>query len=297
MLDCLIVGGGPAGLTAAIYLARYRRITRLIDSGASRAALIPESHNYPGFKGIGGPELLQRLREQATLYGAVLENGEVAGLERTSKDGGFIARCGGEDILARCVLLATGLVDERPPIDGFGASVYTGAVRFCPICDGYEAMDRRIGVLGSLQSAGKKALFLRTYSRDVVVFATDDEREAASDVRKSLREAGVTLAGPPVQVERSTEGVSVIGRGGARHDVDVLYPALGCEVRSDLATALGARCNEIGNLRVDDHQKTSVEGLYGAGDVVTDLHQLSVATAHAAIAATDIHNRLAPNPR
>jgi thioredoxin reductase (NADPH) len=297
MLDCLIVGGGPAGLTAAIYLARYRRVTRLIDSGASRAALIPESHNYPGFKGIGGPELLRRLREQATLYGAVLENGEVAGLERTSKDGGFIARCGGEDILARCVLLATGLVDERPPIDGFGDSVYTGAVRFCPICDGYEAMDRRIGVLGSLQSAGKKALFLRTYSRDVVVFATDDEREAASDVRKSLREAGVTLAGPPVQVERSTEGVSVIGRGGARHDVDVLYPALGCEVRSDLATALGARCNEIGNLRVDDHQKTSVEGLYGAGDVVTDLHQLSVATAHAAIAATDIHNRLAPNAR
>ena len=297
MLDCLIVGGGPAGLTAAIYLARYRRVTRLIDSGASRAALIPESHNYPGFKGIGGPELLRRLREQATLHGAVVENGEVTGLERTPEDGGFVARCGGEDIPARCVLLATGLVDERPPIDGFGDSVYTGAVRFCPICDGYEAMDRRIGVLGGLQSAGKKALFLRTYSRDVVVFATDDEREAASDVRKSLREAGVTLAGPPVKVERSTAGVSVIGRGGARHELDVLYPALGCEVRSDLATALGARCNEIGNLRVDDHQRTSVEGLYGAGDVVTDLHQLSVATAHAAIAATDIHNRLAPNPR
>jgi thioredoxin reductase (NADPH) len=79
--------------------------------------------------------------------------------------------------------------------------------------------------------------------------------------------------------------------------VDVLYPALGCDVRSQLATALGARCTEIGNLHVDDKQRTSVEGLYAAGDVVTDLHQLSVATGHAAVAATAIHNSLPRNFR
>jgi thioredoxin reductase (NADPH) len=293
MLDCLIVGGGPAGLTAAIYLARYRRVTRLIDGGASRAALIPESHNYPGFKGIGGPELLRRLRDQALLYGAVVEDGEVTGLARTGDT--FVARCGNAEIGARRVLIATGLIDEAPPIDGFGASVYTGAVRFCPICDAYEATDKRIGVLGDVASAGKKALFVRTYTRDVLLFATDDI-PAPPDLHQALRNAGVTLMKRPTKVERRDDGVSLIV-GGTHHHVDVLYPALGCTVRSDLATALGARCGEVGTLRVDDCQRTNVDGLYGAGDVVTDLHQLSVATGHAAIAATDIHNSLPRNPR
>ena len=292
MLDCLIVGGGPAGLTAAIYLARFRRATRLIDSGASRAALIPESHNYPGFKGIGGPELLRRLREQALQYGAVVEDGEVTALAREAD--GFVARCGNAEIRARFVLMATGLIDERPPIEGFGDSVYEGAVRFCPICDGYEATDKRIGVLGSMESAGKKALFLRTYTRDLVLFATDDG--APSDLRQALDEAGVTIVARATRVEHTDDGVSVMAEG-ARHDVDVLYPALGCEVRSQLALALGARCGEPGTLHVDDCQRTNVDGLYGAGDVVTDLHQLSVATGHAAIAATDIHNSLPRNLR
>jgi len=100
------------------------------------------------------------------------------------------------------------------------------------------------------------------------------------------------------QVRQGTENtVTVATQGGEIHEMDALYPALGCKVRSDLATALGASSNENGNLQVDDHQRTTVEGLYAAGDVVTDLHQLSVAFGHAAIAATDIHNRLPPNPR
>ena len=290
MLDCLIVGAGPAGLTAAVYLARYRRVTRLIDSEESRAALIPESHNYPGFKGIGGRDLLRRLRDQALEYGVVLEPGRVTRLHRGA-DGIFVATFDEGEIRARCVLLATGLVDERPHIDGLSDGGYTGAVRFCPICDGYEAMDRRIGVLGGVEAADKKAIFLRTYTREVFMFATDDEPYSVPLRRQALREAGVKLAGKPIKVERRDDEVSVIVLGGTRYDLDFLYPALGCKVRSELAIALGAHSNEIGNLHVDDHQRTTVEGLYGAGDVVTDLHQLSVATAHAAIAATDIHNR------
>jgi thioredoxin reductase (NADPH) len=121
MLDCLIIGGGPAGLTAAIYLARYRRETVVIDEGASRARLIPASHNYPGFKGIGGPDLLGRLREQAP----TLEQGCITGLERR-REGEFVAQRDGRDILARTVLLATGLVDETPKIGGLQSGVYEG---------------------------------------------------------------------------------------------------------------------------------------------------------------------------
>jgi thioredoxin reductase (NADPH) len=294
MLDCLIVGGGPAGLTAAIYLARFRRAATLIDDDASRAALIPASHNYPGFKGIAGPQLLARLREQALLYGAVLEQGRVTAIEQAAQ-GGFVARWNGAEVRARTVLLATGLVDEAPRIEGIDLGVYGGAVRFCPICDGFEAMDRRIGVFGRADEGCKKALFLRTYSRDVTLF--EAVQEASPQTRESLSEAGIRRAGKPVRFECDESAVRVTVEHGACIDLDVLYPALGCQVRSELGTAVGADCTEQGNLKVDTHQQTTVDCLYAAGDVVSDLHQLAVATGHAAIAATAIHHRLSRNLR
>jgi thioredoxin reductase (NADPH) len=293
MLDCLIIGGGPAGLTAAIYLARYRRAAVLVDDGASRAALIPASHNYPGFKGIAGPDLLARLREQALLYGANLEHGRVTTLQRRPQ-GGFRAEWDGKDIAARTVLLATGLIDESLNIEGLGSGIYNGAVRFCPICDGFEAMDRRIGVFGPADEAGRKALFLRTYSRRVVLFEKEENSEA---MRETLSQAGIRRGGKAVRVECLEEGVRVTVVGGGRFDLDVLYPALGCQVRSELAASLDADCTENGNVIVDAQQRTTVECLYAAGDIVSDLHQLAVATGHAAIAATTIHNSLGRNPR
>jgi thioredoxin reductase (NADPH) len=294
MLDCLIIGGGPAGLTAAMYLARYRRAALVVDDGASRAALIPASHNYPGFKGIAGPDLLTRLREQAGLYGAALKSGRVTAL-RQREQGGFLARWNGNEVSARTVLIATGLVDGHLPIDGLDAAVWSGAVRYCPICDGFEAIDRRIGVVGSGTEAGRKALFLRTYSRDIVMFQTGEETDM--ELQQTLREAGVEQAGRPVRAECSDCAVTVTLDCGRRVDVDVLYPAMGCEVRSELAVALGAACTDNGNLKVDNDQQTTVGCLYAAGDVVSDLHQLAVATGHAAVAATSIHNRLGRNPR
>lgn len=293
MLDCLIIGGGPAGLTAAIYLARYRRDVVLVDAGESRAALIPESHNFPGFKGIAGPALLARLREQAAHNGAALRRGRVTLLAR--EGGTFTATAGDETLRARTVLLASGLVDNKPRTAGLAEAVAHGAIRFCPICDGYEATDKRIGVIGPFDTAGHKALFMRTYSRDVRLFPTDAARGDA--LARALAEAGVTVASAPMRVAAFADGVAVTLADGTTQDLDVLYPAMGCVVRSDLATGLGAACNATGSLGVDEHQATSVDGLFGAGDVVTDLHQISVAAGHAAIAATAIHNRLARNFR
>src|SRR4051812_16607969 len=167
--DSLVVGGGPAGLTAAIYLARYLRRTCVVDDGASRALLIPESHNYPGFKGIAGPELLRRLRDQAAQYGAHFMRGRVDDLAREADT--FVARIEDRQIMARCVLLATGIVDEKPAVQGLQDVGYRGAIRFCPICDGYEALDQPIGVPGPVKTACNKALFLRTYSADVMLLA------------------------------------------------------------------------------------------------------------------------------
>jgi thioredoxin reductase (NADPH) len=293
--DCLIVGGGPAGLTAAIYLARYRRKVLVIDAGQSRAAWIPTSHNYPGFEdGIGGRELLARLAGQADQYGAELRRGEVT---KITKDGdGFIVAAEGKEARAKRVLIATGIVDETPLMRGLKDAVYEGALRFCPICDGYEAQDERIAVLGHVDTAWRKAIFLRTYSKDVTLLCGDDPDDITDECRQELMNAAVNFPRErAVDVDRSGEKIAVLLESGKRKTFDVLYPALGCEVRSQLALDLGAKATDNGNLIVDDCQLTSVKGLYAAGDVVSDLHQISVGLGHAAIAATMIHNQLERN--
>jgi thioredoxin reductase (NADPH) len=292
-LDCLIIGGGPAGLTAALYLARYRRDVIVIDDGTSRAALIPESHNYPGFSdGISGEALLARLAEQAEQYGARRHHGRVEALGR--EDDLFVAHAGGARLHARRVLLATGIVDDSPDLPDLEFVIERGALRYCPICDAYEALDRRIGVLGRAAPAAKKAVFLRTWSRDVTVLATDVPEPALND---ELARAGVKIVARVAGLARDEHRICARNADGETCDFDVVYPALGCRVRSDLARGLGAGCDDIGLLVVDDKQKTSIKGLYAAGDVVSDLHQISVATGHAAIAATAIHNGLPGNPR
>jgi thioredoxin reductase (NADPH) len=291
MLDCLIVGGGPAGLTAAIYLARYRRSIRLIDSGESRARLIPTSHNYPGFKGVGGVELLQRLREQAMQYDAPLERGSVDDLQADPR-GGFRARVGERELQARTVVLATGIVDKEPRFE-IKSGDPRHVIRYCPICDGFEAIDRKIAVLGG-DDAAKKALFLRTFTKDVLWFT---EGAAPMTGSEALRSLGITCLGQAIRLQTCPDGVRITAADGTCHDVDLIYPALGCDVRSGLAATLEARRAPIGTLVVDEHQQTSVDGLYAIGDVVSDLHQIAVAAGHAAIAATAVHNRLPRNPR
>ena len=297
-VDCLIIGGGPAGLTAAIYLARFRREILLVDDAQSRAELIPSSHNYPGFQGISGRELLDALRNQAAQYNIAHEKQTVTDLNR-KPDGTFAASLkNGRTVFAKRVLLATGIVDQSPDVAGLKKIVDHGTIRFCPICDGYEAMDRHIGVLGPAEHAAPKALFLRTYSRTISFLPTDDERPLRASMRRELRAAGIAVASARVtDVEAEGERIAAVLADGGRCTVDVLYPALGTTIRSELAIKLGARSTRAGGLIANARQQTSVRHLFAAGDVVSDLHQLAVATGHAAVAATSIHNSLHRNYR
>src|SRR5690242_15430650 len=145
VMDCLVIGGGPAGLTAAIYLARFNRKVSVIDDGDSRARLIPKTHNYPGFAdGISGPMLLAFLREQAERYEVTRIQGRVTQLSRETD--GFAADASGRQFAATRVILATGLVDKCPPIPRLDEAVAQGLVRYCPVCDAFEASDQRIAV-------------------------------------------------------------------------------------------------------------------------------------------------------
>lgn len=287
--DCIIIGGGPAGLTAATYLARYRRKVVVFDTGDSRAAQIPESHNHPGFTGIAGPDLLKRLRNQAQTYDVAFRKEKIEALRQT--EAGFVAKTANGDTAAQRVLMATGLTDHTVTLPGLEDAVARSLVRYCPICDGYEATDKHIAVYGPAETALKKAKFLRTYSKSVTVLPMPGDNTATGRNEIDIAPS------PPKSFRQTKTGMAITLTNGDTCEFDVLYPVLGCDVHSEIARDLGARCNEIGLIEVNDKQQSSVEGLYAAGDVVSDLHQLSVAEGHAAIAATAIHNSLPANPR
>jgi thioredoxin reductase (NADPH) len=296
ILDCLIVGAGPGGLAAATYLVRYHRRILVVDAGKSRARWIPTSHNVPGFpRGIHGTTLLQQQREQAIGYGATIEEGNIVRLELDG-DVFTATAADGRRWCARFVILATGIEDVMPPFKGLEAGIAAGAVRLCPVCDGYEASDRRIAIYGEVDEAVGHALFLRTFSTDVCILASD--ASAGSDARRDeAREAGVEIH-PTPRALAFENGMSVARfHDGREQAFGTLYPTLGSRPHAELASMLGARLDEHGEIEVDAHNQTDVDGLYAIGDVVSALNQIAVAVGPAAIAATAIHNRLPRNWR
>lgn len=291
-LDCVIVGGGPAGLTAAIYLARFRRRVRVIESGESRAGWIPRTHNHPGFpEGIRGPTLLARMRRQAETYGAEIARGRVEALSRVR--GLFRLTTASRELVARTVILATGVQDNTPPIPGLEDGVARGLVRICPICDGYEVIGQTVGVIGRDDHCAREATFLRTWSDDVAFIHVGEGPLPAPTVR-ALTKGGVEIiesATRTVRIEKRRIVAFDFGTGTER-SFDAVYSALGVTPRVRLARDAGVRLDDGGRLIVDDHQQTSVPGLYAAGDVVRGLNQISTASGEGAIAATAIHNAL-----
>lgn len=295
MLDCLIVGAGPAGLTAGIYLRRFLRNIMIVDAGRSRARLIPVSHNYPGFPdGIAGQELLSRLRSQLARYGGEVTSGTIRELHKSGEKE-FVAKLGEQTVHARSVLLATGLEDIEPEIRGFQAAKEQNLVRFCPICDGYEFKGQRICVVGGDEHAVREAQFIKTFSDSLAFVNLSKERSSDSDFLQSLQTNQVKLIrGECQQLTCGAEGEPVLLEmvDGSTHGFDVIYCAMGTRVRSKLAIDLGVEHDGQRSLKVDEHLQSSIAGLYAAGDVVSTLDQLAVATGQAAIASTAIHNSL-----
>jgi thioredoxin reductase (NADPH) len=291
LVDCLVIGAGPAGMTAGLYLRRFHRDVRVIGGDDSRAALIPVSHNYPGFPdGIPGTALLERLRRQLADVDGEVVPGRVDALLQT--DDGFEARAGADTVRARMVVMATGILDREPRVPGIADLRKRGLLRQCPICDGYEFTGRRIAVVGSGDHGAREALFLRNYSERVTLVTLDDAHRPGDAAAAQLRTRAIGLVcGEMTAAAPDGAGVRV-EVGGTSYLFDVLYAALGATPRAELARDLGAATDDIGALVVDAHCRTTVRGLYAAGDVVHGLDQLSVSVGQAAIAATAVHNDL-----
>jgi thioredoxin reductase (NADPH) len=286
--DCVIVGGGPAGLTAALYLARFLRRVTVFDAGDGRARMIPRTHNQPFFPdGISGPDLLESMRRHAVTYGACIEAGNVT--QVAAADGLFRVTTDKQSVEARSVILATGVFNHRPPlsVSDHDRGLAAGLIRYCPVCDAYEVRDQRIAVLGQGVHGRDEARFIATYSDLVTLIPNTAGPATAAQgairvLHASMRE--MALCGSEVVITLDS---------GEAHRFDTLYVALGTTPRADLAAALGLQQSAQGCLVVDAKQRTSMGGVYAIGDVTEGLDQISVAMGQGAIAATAVHNDLA----
>lgn len=292
--DCIVVGAGPAGLTAALYLARYRRRVLVLHDGTSRVLRIPRTHNVPGFpRGVRGRTLIARMIRQARFYGAVIRKRTVERVDARD-DGGFDVVTASGRLSCRTVIAATGVRMNQPdmPDDVHEAALQAGVLRYCPICDGYEAKDRRIAVLGANRRGAGEALFLRQYTSSAAVVAVE-RLDLTEYERLRMAEAGVEVIESPVaRLSPGPDGVAVTFADGETREFEVLYPALGCAPRTELLGGLHLASDADGAIVTGKDQGVRAPGLFVAGDVVEALDQISVAMGHGTIAATQAHNRL-----
>jgi thioredoxin reductase (NADPH) len=296
-LDVVVIGAGPAGLTAGMYLARYRRHVRIVHDGSSRALWVPRSRNVPGFpEGIVGSDLIARMSEHAVRYGAEIAEGRVIEIARGQEGRGFRALLeGGATINVRGLILATGVDTNLAKLDSgeHGAAVRNGVLRYCPICDGYEHSRERIAVLGSDLHGAAEAMFLRQYSSDVTLIPK--WQVALTDLQRGeLAASGVdVLEGRVLRLDATNKAILVTIEGEASpRRFDILYPAFGSTPRSELAAMLGPLTDPNDCLPFNAYSDGLLPGMYAAGDVVAGLDQISVAIGQGAMAATRLHNWL-----
>lgn len=295
VLECLVIGAGPAGLTAAIYLARFCRKFVVVEDGRSRAGWIPRTHNHAGFPdGISGAELLSRMRSQAEKYGASITRGTVVKLAR-DRGGCFAATTlDSREIRAETVILASGVIDQEPDLPNVRDAVREGLIRHCGICDGYEVRGQKIGVVGHGRTGLGEALFLRNYSSDVTLLSLGRPLNLPPEDQARMEEAGIKPVEDAIQdvVLEGDRIAALHTRGGDVHSFDTLYSALGSVARTGMLHGLGVAQDERHCVIVDTHQRSSVDGLFVIGDVASGLDQIAIAMGQAAIAATGVHNRL-----
>jgi thioredoxin reductase len=292
--DVVIVGGGPAGLSAALTLGRARQRVLVVDAGEPRNAPTHASHGFLTRDGIHPAELRQIARDQLRPYETVvLRDGEVTHVD--GRDGAFTLRLDDrEDVRARKVIIAAGVRDLLPDIDGardlFGKSIF-----HCPYCDGWEVRDQRLAVLGPSEMAQEFAGLIRNWSRDLIVLLNGAELDEAS--RANLGRLNVAIRDEKIErFEGDGQLERIVFEHGDPLDRDAIFLRTPEAPRSRLADALGCELGMEGPIPglivVDEMQRTTVPGVFAAGDVTTPLQQIWKAVATGSMAAATAHHDL-----
>lgn len=288
--DVIIIGGGPAGLSAALVLGRCRRSVLVFDSEQYRNAPSCALHGFLSRDGLPPQELLQIGREQLGPYGVEFRFTRVIDAQRVENIFEINASTG-EPARSRKLLLATGIVDNLPEVEGF-SELYGVSAFHCPYCDGWENRDKRIIAYAKGSSAPAFALTLRPYTANLILCTDGPANFLAAD-RARLARNHILVVEKPITRFSSTGGKlqRVIFADGAI-EAEVLFFHLGQKQRSDLAARLGCKVSNKEGVRAGELCETEIPGLYIAGDATRDVQQVIVAAAEGATAAFAINTAL-----
>jgi thioredoxin reductase len=295
--DIGIVGGGPAGLSAAIWSARYLHSVVLIDNGDPRNWETRGINCYLGLPGIRPDELRARGRDEARRYDALLVDDFVVTGERSDDDGFVLSLQSGARYAARRVLLAIGLKDVWPDIPGL-ERVYGSTAHVCPDCDGYESRGKKTIVIGRGRKAVGMALNLRTWTSEIII-CTNGHAPELDDAEYCAK---LEVHNIPVLTDRivnvgASEGMVHCLRlsNGMELDAEKIFFAIGQYPADDIGAELGCKRDAGGHIIVDNHYHTSVRNVFAAGDIVPGSQLAIAAAADGAIAALAIHKSLVPD--
>lgn len=304
LYDCIVVGAGPAGLSASLFLARYLHPTLTFHHNSPRNEYAHGVHGFLGHHDIAPAELLARGRKEVELHGGLVVEARVTAVERISVAHFRVVvdrRGQTETFETRRLLLATGLRDLTPAVPGF-REFYGVSVHHCPDCDGYEARNKRIAVLGGGVKTVGFAMGLLTWSAQVTLMTNGDAGDMTAADRKQLSSLGIEVLDQTITAlegdPESKQLRRVLFENGSTLDCESLFFNLGTELASDLHQMLGCRLDdECGLVWVDQTQQTSVPGVYAAGDLTPNSQLAVVAAAEGAMAAIHIHQSLMPGER
>ena len=291
MYDVVIVGGGPAGLSAALVLGRCRRRVLVCDAGRPRNMRARSLNGYLTRDGVPPLEFLRLAREELRAYGIEPRMAVVTAID-CSDEGFSVTLDGGDTVRTHAVLLATGVEDDLPDIPGV-EECYGVSVHHCPYCDGWEVRDRALVVLGHGASAAGLALSLKTWS-DRVTICSNGRTRLTPRHHHQLAEQQILLRDQPIaRLEHDSGRVRAIAFAtGETLACDAVFFSTGQRPQSDIPRRLGCALTRKGVVKTDHLGQTHVPGLYVAGDASRDVQFVVVAAAEGAKAAVAINKSL-----
>jgi len=294
-IDLLIIGAGPAGLTAAIYAERSGLKSVVAEKAniGGQVAITPIVENYPGFTRIGGQTLMDMMAQQAIQYADIHEGEEVMEIQKT--DGTFQIKTNRAQYNAKAVLLTTGADSRKLGIPGEKEFQGKG-VSYCAACDGYFFKDgKKVIVVGGGNTAATEALYLRNIGVDVTLVHRRDTLRAEMFLQQSLANNNVPIVWNTeireILGDKLVTGVSLentLDKTRKTMDLDGVFIAIGYTPNNDLAKTLGIETDEEGYIKVGQGQRTTVKGIYAAGDITGGIKQIVTAVSQGAVAATAI---------
>ncbi|UHQ96144.1 NAD(P)/FAD-dependent oxidoreductase [Natrinema halophilum] len=294
--EVAVVGGGPAGLTTALYATRLGHETAVFDRGGGRAAMMQDTHNVIGIpESVSGNEFLETAAEQIRSYGADYRREFVTGIER--RDGSFVLETADESAVAERVVLATGFSDGRPdpPLPRTGRGLH-----YCLHCDAYMFVDEPVYVMGHGESAAHVAMIMLNFTDDVDLLLRGDEPTWSDETATMLEHHPVDIIPEDVTgVRNGDDGwlEALEFEDGTDREYKGGFAMYGSEYNNGLAASLGADLTGDGTIDVDDHGRTSVDGLYAVGDLVPGHNQIPVAMGQGAKAGIAVHKDLREFPK